>query len=117
MTLVIMQAVNEAAKAAIITIREADNLINNARSIHTMPRSGIPVLRQPTWKVAKKYQELCNFEIEVKNIFMTNNYNRQENERVSITLNWLCWEGIRFMQTLSDENNKNAEQTWECSKC
>ena len=41
-----------------------------------MPTSSGPAQRQPTfdWKAKDKYQELVNFETEVKNIFMTNNY-------------------------------------------
>ena len=31
-----------------------------------------------------KYQELWNFKIEVKNIFMTNSYNTQDNERTHL---------------------------------
>ena len=64
----IMQAEIKVTKAPVIALREADNLVNNARQIHTMPRSGSTVLRQQTfdWNVANKYQDLCNFEIEVK---------------------------------------------------
>ena len=40
----IMQAVIEATKAAIMVAREADNLVCSARPIHTMPRSGGPLL-------------------------------------------------------------------------
>ena len=67
--------------------------------MHAMPRSGNPALRQATfdWKVADKYQEVCNFETEVKNIFMTNNHNTQESERVPLILNWLAWEGLRLI--------------------
>ena len=48
-----------AAKAAIMAVREVDNLVNNARPIHTMPRSGSPVLREPMfdWKVAKNIRK------------------------------------------------------------
>ena len=38
----IIQAGIEATKAAIMVVREADNMINNARSIHTMPTSVWP---------------------------------------------------------------------------
>ena len=59
----------EAAKAAIMAVREADNPVNNARPLHAMPRSGGPALTTDVdWKVVDKYQELCNFEKEVKNI-------------------------------------------------
>ena len=79
MTQEIMQAVIETAKAAIMALREADNQVNNARTIHTNSRSEIQALRQSTfcWKVDNEYHEMCNFEMEVKNIFMTNDYNTQ----------------------------------------
>ena len=40
MTQAIMQAVTEVAKAAIMAVREADNLVNNAKPVHAVPRSG-----------------------------------------------------------------------------
>ena len=50
-------------------------------------------LRPPMidWEEVDKYQELCNFEIEVKNIFITHNYNTQESESISVILKWLIW--------------------------
>ena len=74
------QASIKASRAAIMAVREADNPVNYAGQVHTMSRSNGPVLRHPVfdWKATDKYQELCNFEIEVKNIFITNNYNTQE---------------------------------------
>ena len=91
MTHAIMQAVIEATKAAIMAIREADNLVNNARPVHTGPRSGSLALKQSTsdCKGPNKYQELCTFEKEIKKIFMTINYNTQEIERILIILNCL----------------------------
>ena len=57
-----------------MSIREADNPVNSVRLIHTASRSSGPAARQPTfdWKATDKYQKLCNFEIKVKNIFITN---------------------------------------------
>ena len=83
MVQVIIQEENEAAKAAIMEVREADNLVNSSRPIHPMPTLWGSVVRQLMfdWKVADKWQDLCNFEIGVKNISMTNNYNAQESER------------------------------------
>ena len=77
MTQMIMQAAIKGTKSVIMVVREADNLVNNAKPIQAMPRSSSPVLRQPTfdWKASNKYQELCSFEIETKNIFVVNNYN------------------------------------------
>ena len=71
-------------------VKEADNLCNNVRPVHVMPRSSIPALRIPIfyWKAANKYHKLCNFEMEVKNIFKTNKYNMQESEMILIILNW-----------------------------
>ena len=34
---------------------------------------------------------------------MTNNYNTQESVRVPVILNWLDWDGLRFIDTLNDE--------------
>ena len=36
---------------------------------------------------------------------MTNNYNTQESDRVSVTLNWLDQEGLIFIQMLLDEES------------
>ena len=90
-TQVIKEAVIEATKAAIIVIRVMDNLVNNAKPINAMPRLGNPALRQPIfdWKVANKYQKLCDFEIEVWNIFMTKKYNVQESEKIPAVLHSL----------------------------
>ena len=57
MTQIKTQAAIQAAKTAIMTVRETDNLVSNARPVHTMPGSGSPVLKQLTfdWKVADKY--------------------------------------------------------------
>ena len=71
----------------------------------TVPRAGSPVLRLPrfNWKAIDKYKELSNLEIEIKIIFMTNNYNTQESEWIPIILNWLGWEVLIFMVTLYHE--------------
>ena len=41
----VVQAAIEAAKSAIMAVREADNLVNSARPILIMLRSSCPVLR------------------------------------------------------------------------
>ena len=91
MSQVIMKAAIKATKAVIMAGREADKQVSNARPIHTMPRSCDLALRQPMfdWKTSDKYQKLCNFDIKVKNIFMTNNCNTQEGNGASIILHWL----------------------------
>ena len=77
LTQTIMQAAMEATKAVLMVVREAETLAGNARPIQKVPRMGGPALKQPTfdWKIPDKYHELCNFKIEIKNIFLTNNYN------------------------------------------
>ena len=106
----IMQMEIEATKEADMAIREADNQVNSARPIHTMPNSGHQVLRQPLfhWKAADKHQKQCNFEIEVKNIFMTDDYNILKSKRVPRILKWLGREGLRFMQTLNEEEQERC---------
>ena len=75
-----------------MAIREGDSPVSNVTPVHAVPSSGSPALKQPAFelKAKDKYEELCNFEIEVKNIFLTNSYNTQESETVPIILNWLC---------------------------
>ena len=104
-----MQTVTEATKAAIIAVREVDHPFNNARPKHKTPRSGGPALGQPTfnWKTIDKYHEVYNFEIKVKNIPMTDNYNMKESKQVPPVLNWLNCEGLRFVQML------NKEEQWK----
>ena len=43
----------QAVKEAVMVVNEVQNPVNNARPIHSMPRSGSHVLRQPTfdWKI------------------------------------------------------------------
>ena len=47
MTEAIMQAAIEGAKVAILTDREANNPINNARPIYAAPRLGDPTVKEP----------------------------------------------------------------------
>ena len=81
MTKAIMQAAMEAAKAAIMVIKEAENSVSTAKPIQMMPKTGDLALKQPIfdWKVPDKYQELQNIKIEVEKI-MTSSYNTQEND-------------------------------------
>ena len=39
---------------------------------------------------------------------MTNNYKTQESERLQIIQNWLGSEGLRFMQTLKEEEQEKC---------
>ena len=45
MTQVIMQVVIEATKAVLMAIGVADNLVNNDRPVHAVPRPGGPALK------------------------------------------------------------------------
>ena len=55
MTKGMAEAVIEVATKVIITIREADNLVNNVTPVHAAPISGGSVLKQPIfdWKLAE----------------------------------------------------------------
>ena len=59
------KTVIKVTKAVIMAVREADSLVNNGRQIPAISTLGSSALRQPMfdWKVADKYQELCNFKI------------------------------------------------------
>ena len=61
------------------------------------------MLRKPEFnlKVVTKSQEVCNVQIEAKNISMTKNYTTQGCKGILIILNWLGWEEPRFMETLN----------------
>ena len=103
------QTVIETAKAAIKAVRVTDIPVNTTRPAPAVTKRGGPVLKQPTsnWKYPVKYLELCNFEIEVKNI-LTKSYDIQECEKVSIIMNWLGCEELSFVQALSDTEQEEC---------
>ena len=41
--------------------------------------------------------------------FLMNHYNIEGNEKVSIIMNWLGCEGFRFVQTLTDSEEKKCK--------
>ena len=47
---------------------------------------------------------------------MTNNYNTQESDREPIILIWLGQKGLRFIQTLNDEEKERCRKKQDCSK-
>ena len=55
-----MQAITQAAKAAIVAVKEVENVVNPARSLKVMPRTGSPALKQPIFdcNTADKYHDL-----------------------------------------------------------
>ena len=80
-----MQAIIQTTKAVIMAVKEAENSSNAARSVQLIPITDSPALKQPTFicKTVKKYQELQSFELQVKNISITNSYNIQDNKKGS----------------------------------
>ena len=62
-----------------------------------------PIICQPTfnWKAVDKYWEICNFEVEVKNIFMPYMYNTQDSKSPN-NIKLARLEGLRLVQTLND---------------
>ena len=50
---------------------------------------------------SRKVPGTTNFEIEVKNISVTNSNNILHNEKVPIILNWIGRRGTTFMRTLN----------------
>ena len=101
-----VQAIIQEASAAIMAVKEAENQVNAARSIQVIPRTGGSALKQPTcnWNAAGKYQELWNFGIEGKGTFSwLIAITCKIIEKVPIKLNCLGREGLKFMQTLNDE--------------
>ena len=55
----IIHSAIEAAKAAVMAVKESENPVNAAILVHIMPTTGSPALKQPTFdlKATKKYQE------------------------------------------------------------
>ena len=47
--------------------------------------------------------------MEVKNIFLTSIYNIQESKNVPILIKCLGHEGLRFVQTLNDEEKQKCK--------
>ena len=62
-----------------------------------------PVPRQPTfdWKVPGKYNKLHKFEIEIRNVFPTNGYNKQKQNK---TKNANNNEVVRLCRTYAHPN-------------
>ena len=89
-----------------MAVKERHIPVNTTKPAPAKTKTGCPVLNHPLlkWKSPDKYLGLCNFEVKVKNIFLTNRYNIQESKNS----NWLGHEGIGFMQTLNDTENQNA---------
>ena len=60
----------EAAKAAIIVIREVTGFTKRRRAVQAKASTGGPTLRQLTfnWQAQDKYPELNNVKIEVRHI-------------------------------------------------
>ena len=69
-------------------------------TVNASPGTFRQPLKQPTfnWKVADKYSELINFEMELNNIFMTKNDYTEDSEKVLIVINRLGHGGLHFVK-------------------
>ena len=78
--------VTETTKAVKMAFRETEIPVNTTRLVPPIPQISGPVLNKPMfdWKSPDKYLELHNFEIEIKNIFLTNSYNIQESKKCQL---------------------------------
>ena len=73
----ITQVATEAPKAARMAVREAEDPAKSRRPAHAVSRAIGPALRKPIfdWEAQNKYDQLNNFKIQVRNIFMMTSYN------------------------------------------
>ena len=94
-----------------------ERINEHTRTPPPMTRMSALIRKQPkfVWKAPDLYNELHNFEIEVRNIFLTNSCNKQQ-RKIPIMMNWIGCEGLRFVQTLNDIEKKGARQMQGCSK-
>ena len=102
-----MQAKIEAAKAAIMAIRERQSLTKNTRTTQLIPGTSGPIAKQSTfdWKVHERYNELHNFEDEDRNITKKSN----NMQKVPIIMNWLGLERLGGVQTLNDTEQEKCK--------
>ena len=77
------------------------------------PKAGRPQLTQPTfdWLAQKKYNGLQNFEMEVRNIFVTKIYDITDSEKVPKIKNWIGREGPHFIETLTTEKQEMCKNS------
>ena len=101
MTQAIMLVTLEAAKVMVKEISEATEESTRPtitiRHIVTVVNMGSRMDRPLAKDI---YTELKNFEMEVMNIFMTNNYSLGDMEMTPIIKNWLSREDLQFVKTL-----------------
>ena len=102
MTQAVTQAATEATKIEMQAISEAEGPTQRNNATVTTPsmstRSSRPVVKQVTfdWKCQDQYNELLNFEMDVK-ILMTMSYNICDSERFTVIINCLGCEGLQFV--------------------
>ena len=70
-------------------------------------------MNQPTVsRYAKnKYDELEYFEMEVRNTFMTKNYDTADIEKIPIFKNWLGRKGLQFIEILTSLKHGKCKGT------
>ena len=106
MTQSIMHTVIEDIKAAIMAVSKAESPSKSGRPVQMMLRKNGPALQQLTfdWKAQDKHNELNIFKIKVRNTFITNSYNIEENKEGNNTYElarpW--WTQIFKMLTEND---------------
>ena len=96
MTKAITQTVIEATKSAVMAVLEAEGPAKSRRAGWKVPGARGPTMRQLNfdWNVQDKCNELNNFKIEVRNIFLMNTYSTKENKKVPIIMNWIACEEL-----------------------
>ena len=96
MTQAIAKVVAETYKAAILAVRELGSTGEHIQTTQVMPMISGPRIKHPTfdWKALDKYNELHNFEIEVRDIVLINSCNIQESKMVPIIMIKLGYKGL-----------------------
>ena len=56
-----------------------------------------------------KFNELLDFEMVVKHIFMIKSHDISDSERVPLIKNWLEFDRLHFVQTLTDEEQETCK--------
>ena len=92
----------EMAKAVVQAMKEKVGITDNTRTLSTANVSlsaSIPTLKQPTFNLSStdEYHALVNFEMGVKNRFMTKNYHIENSKRAPIVIKWVGNKGLHFV--------------------
>ena len=107
----ITQQAIEAARAAVRAMTQVAVLAESSIRKNTMgtgPKAGGEKLRQPKLNrsAQNKYDQLKNFKMKERNIFMTNNYDIADIGKVLIIKKRLGKEGLQCIETLTTEDEE-----------